>query len=410
MAILLLTLTPLSVYAQVDSNASFDIESNTIANWPQGPDLLSSTGVLMEIETGEVLYDKGMNELRYPASITKVMTALLALENSEPTDEVTFTASALQDMSLGTNIGMQEGEVLTMKQCLQVLMIKSANEVANQIGEYIGGSQAEFAKMMNEKAATIGCKNTNFVNASGMPDDNHYTTAYDMALIFREALKNKDFRKLIGKTGCTIPPTNKNPEKRSYHSSHAVFVEESSFHYKGCIGGKTGVTQEAHNTLVTGVKRGNIGFIAVVMRADDHASVCTDTISLFDYVYNNFELINETESSLLTPKGTKDQLEITEEAGDNANEIIKTYSLGEHALGTVRIISDNGEVTEAPETEQPASLAPTQVPTSTKTPLLNNEKLQSLQTPQMIILVLAILILLNLSLVVTKIIKNKKKL
>lgn len=233
------------VWAAVQNGEKYDIATNEISGWPKGPEIYSETGVLMEAETGTVLYDSGKDETRYPASITKVMTTLLALENSSLDEEVTFTQTGLERIYEGTNINMQVGEVLTMEQCLYAVMIKSANEVAAQVAEHVGGTQEKFVEMMNERAQELGCTNTNFANPSGLPDENHWTTANDMALIFREALKNEEFVKIIGTLSYTIEPTNMNPEPRTLTSHHALLVPSAPEHYDGCIGGKTGVTEAA---------------------------------------------------------------------------------------------------------------------------------------------------------------------
>lgn len=288
--------------AEVNNGATYPIETNTIEGWPQGPDIYSETAVLMDADTGAILYDKGMDEKRYPASITKIMTALLALENSNLDDQVTFTQECLADQTSDSgNIGMQVGEVLTMRQCLLALMIRSANDVATQIAVQIGGSVSAFADMMNQRAQELGCTNTHFVNASGMPDENHYTTAHDMALIFREAIKNQDFLDIIGTQSFTIDPTNMNPESRTYSTHHALVAESAPEHYEGCFGGKTGVTEASKNTLVSGATRDGMTLIAVAMRADA-GQVCQDHISMFDYGFDNFQKVEVPGGAVTIPK------------------------------------------------------------------------------------------------------------
>ena len=288
--------------AEVDNGASYPITTNAIEGWPQGPDTYSETAVLMDADTGTILYNKGMDEKRYPASITKIMTALLALENSNLDDQVTFTEECLADQTSDSgNIGMQVGEVLTMRQCLLALMIRSANDVATQIAVQIAGSVAAFADMMNQKAQELGCVNTHFVNASGMPDENHYTTAHDMALIFREAIKNQDFLDIIGTQSFTIDPTNMNPESRTYSTHHALVAQGAPEYYEGCFGGKTGVTEASKNTLVSGATRDGMTLIAVAMRADA-GQVCQDHISMFDYGFNNFQKVEVPGGAVTIPK------------------------------------------------------------------------------------------------------------
>ena len=304
MALLLFLQTTVISAAEIHNGAVYPIETNAISGWPQGTDTYAETAVLMEAETGAVLFGKGAHELRYPASITKIMTALLAIENCSMDEQVTFTEACLADQEPGSgNAGMKVGEILTMKQCLLVLMIKSANDVATQIAVHVGGSVEGFADMMNQRAEQLGCRNTHFVNASGMPDENHYTTAYDMALIFREAIKNELFREIISTLSVTIEPTNMNPEARSYNTHHALLSPSAPEHYEGCFGGKTGNTDASRCTLVSGAERNGMTLIAVALRADA-GEVCQDHIHMFDYGYNNFEKIQVSGGSVVVPKGT----------------------------------------------------------------------------------------------------------
>ena len=266
--------------------------TNLIPEWPQAPEIASETAILMDGDTGAILYNKGMDEIRYPASITKIMTCLLALEKAGLKEQVTFTQTVLSDPnSGGTNIGMQEGEILTMRQCLDVLMVQSANDVATQIAEYVGqGSVQNFVDMMNQKAQELGCQNTHFANASGMPDENHYTTAHDMALIFREAIKNEVFREIIKQQNVVVEPTNKNGETRIYSCHHALVAQSAPEYYEGCFGGKTGVTEVAKNTLVSGVTRDGMTLIAVTLRAEVE-QIYQDQIRLFNYGFENFQKV-----------------------------------------------------------------------------------------------------------------------
>ena len=154
------------------------------AQWPTGPAVQAASAIIMDASTGTVLYEKDADTPRYPASITKIMTLLLAVENCSLKEDVVFTETGTRDISWDSgNIGMQVGEVMSMRACLYALVIRSANEVAAQIAEHVGGTEQHFVDMMNERAAQIGCTNTHFVNASGLPDPDHYSTAHDLSLI-----------------------------------------------------------------------------------------------------------------------------------------------------------------------------------------------------------------------------------
>ena len=179
--------------------------------WPEGPEVQSPSVILMEMSTGTVLYEKNSDERNYPASITKIMTTLLALENSDLNEVVTFSDDAINNTE-GSGIYRDYGEQMTMEQCLYAVMLNSANECAYAVAEHVGGTVEHFVDMMNEKAAELGCTNTHFANPHGLFDENHYTTAHDMALIAKAAYQNETFRIITGTARYTIPPTNKHDE------------------------------------------------------------------------------------------------------------------------------------------------------------------------------------------------------
>lgn len=339
--------------AEVNNGTTYPVSTNAIANWPQGPDTYSETAVLMDADTGAILYNKGMDEKRYPASITKIMTALLALEHSSLDEEVTFTEECLADQTSDSgNLGMKVGEILTMRQCLMALMIRSANDVATQIAVHVAGSVSAFADMMNQRAQELGCVNTHFVNASGMPDENHYTTAHDMALIFQQAIKNQDFLDIIGTQSFTIEPTNMNPESRVLNTHHALLSASAPEHYDGCFGGKTGVTAASKNTLVSGAARNGMTLIAVAMRADA-GQVCQDHISMFDYGFNNFRKVEVPGGAVTIPKDVQvSDLTTTESADGEA--VRETYYFGQdYFVGTGTKTEEVAQGTEEPETLTP---------------------------------------------------------
>ncbi len=343
------------VFAAVDNGVSYPIESNNIANWPQMGNLYSEAAVLMDADTGAVICNKGMYEERYPASITKVMTTLLALENSQLTDQVTFTEEGLTRIAEGTNIDTRLGEVMTMEQCLNIVMMVSANEVAAQVAIQVAGSESAFAEMMNNRAAELGCKNTHFNNASGLPDENHYTSAYDMALIFSEALKNEEFRKIIENRTYTLPATNMHAEPRAYSTHLALVAEAAPEYYPDCIGGKTGVTTVALNTLVTAAERDGKTLVAVVLRADA-GQVCADSIAMYNYGFDNFTRIELNGGSVMVPNGvTEADLTTTQEG--RGDQVVEHYYYGEKYVGTALQTAATPEPTKEPE-ETPESYDP----------------------------------------------------
>ena len=198
-------LTPITAQATQDLEAQSleaynkTIESNSWEKWPTGPAVYAQSAIVMEADTGMILYAKDMEQKNYPASITKIMTALLALENCELNEEIEFSYHATHSIEYGSSsIARTEGEILTVEETLYGLMLSSANECANALAEHIAGSNEDFALLMNEKAKELGCVNTHFSNPSGLHDENHYTCAYDMALITKAALENEDFRRISG--------------------------------------------------------------------------------------------------------------------------------------------------------------------------------------------------------------------
>ena len=221
--------------------------------WPAGPEIVSASGIVMEADTGTILYEKNINDVHYPASITKILTTLLAIENSSMDEVVTFSYDAVHKTE-GSGIARDVDEQMTMEQCLYAIMLASANECAYAVAEHVGGDIGTFVQMMNDRAAQIGCQNTHFNNCNGLPDEQHYTSAYDMALIAREAYKNEAFRIICGTKTYTIPFTNKHTDAETYLQNHHQMLyplKTRKYLYDYCTGGKTGYTTVANNTLVT---------------------------------------------------------------------------------------------------------------------------------------------------------------
>lgn len=265
-------------------------ENGSTASWPSGPNVFAESAIVMEASTGLILYEKNINEVHYPASITKILTTLLAIENSSMGEIVTFSKEAVFGVDLNSSrVGIDVGEQLTMQQCLYAILLESANEVACAVAEHVAGSVEAFAQMMNDRAKELGCQNTHFVNPHGLPDPEHYTSAYDMALITREAMKNETFRKIFNTRTYIIPPTNLQSEQRPLRNHHR-FVLKQDYFYNDCIGGKTGYTSKAKYTLVSVAKRGDLELICVVMRDDSNEHQYTDTQKLFDYGFDNFSI------------------------------------------------------------------------------------------------------------------------
>lgn len=281
----------LSNIAPPDENVSF----------PKGPkakSITAASAIVMDADTGLVLYDKNINTKLYPASITKIMTTLLCIENCTMNETVTFKESEVLGLESGaSNIDTKVGETLTIEQCLYAIMLASANEVCLGVADYISGDIASFADLMNSRAKEIGCKNTHFSNPNGLHSDDHYTTVYDMAMISKEALKNSTFRKVAGTKVAYIPATNKHAARPAISNHHNMLTAYtySQYVYDSCTGGKTGFTSMAQNTLVTFAERDGMRLICVVMKGqgpkqDLNANIYTDTISLLDFAFENYQV------------------------------------------------------------------------------------------------------------------------
>lgn len=250
-------------------------------------DIASQSGAVIEVSTGQVLYQKNMETKQYPASITKVMTALLALEKGKLTDVLTVSEHAVYSVSGTSHIALAPGEVLTLEEALYGLMLASANDCAVAIAEYIGGSEENFVKLMNEKAKEIGAVKTHFANPHGLHAEDHFTTAYDMALITREAMKYPDFLKISSTVLYTMSPTNLQTEERPIANQNAM-LKNGQYGYEYAQFGKNGYTSQANNTMVVEAKRGSLDLICVVMNCATANQKYVDAAKLFDFCYDNF--------------------------------------------------------------------------------------------------------------------------
>lgn len=257
--------------------------------WADSPAIMGESGIVMEMSTGTILYEKNMHDAHYPASITKIMTALLAIENCEMDEIVTVPPEAVYMEDKGTHIALDAGEQLTVEQCLYAVMLASANDAAYALAEHVGGTYENFIRMMNEKAKEIGCQNTNFTNAHGLPDESHVTSAYDMALITKAVLQYDIFRTVSGTTYYEIPPTEYQKDLICMYNHHKM-IGKTEFQNAEVFAGKNGYTNAAGYTLVTCAQREDMVIICVVMggRGD---SIYQDTLKLLNYGLDGFEKV-----------------------------------------------------------------------------------------------------------------------
>ena len=305
--ILMLIVSPVPVYAEAGTEAAAETTTdaaaaaatptppvrdpltNHLTNWPQMSEINEDSAILMDADNGAILYSLDRDVQRIPASITKIMTCLLVIENTQMDEVITMTEAGMAEAYGGSsNISPILGEQFTVEQCLYMLMLKSANDIAAQLAEYVGGSVEAFVQMMNDRCALIGTTGTHFNNPNGLPGDNHYTTAMDMALIMQECLKNQTFRQIISTPIYTVPPTNLTPTERTYENHCKLIVESDAEHYYPyCIGGKTGYTDLAWRTFVTAAEKDGRTLICVTLHGPDKSDF-TDHKNLFEYGFNNF--------------------------------------------------------------------------------------------------------------------------
>jgi len=256
------------------SSASFHTRETAV-------EVAAEAAILYDATNDRVIFEKNADEKLYPASITKLMTALLVLENANLSDTVTFSKTAVTKLESGAvKLGLVEGDQVSVQDCLYGLLVKSANEVANGLAEHVGGSLSGFSDMMNRRAKELGCTGTNFVNPNGLNDPNHYTTCRDMAKIAKAAFANPTLCKMASTLSYEFPAT-KNASARTITPGHKMLYPTDSRYYEGIVGGKTGYTSLAGNTLVTCVDRNGVRMIAVILKAK--STHYADTKSLLDY-------------------------------------------------------------------------------------------------------------------------------
>lgn len=256
------------------------------------PEITAFSGIVIDCIDGRILYEKNSSERIYPASMTKVLTAILVVENCNMEDEVVISKNAITQVELGyLTANIKEGEVLTIEQLLNLLLISSYNDVANALAEHVGGSIDGFIVMMNNKAKEIGCTNTNFVNPNGAHNGQHYSTAYDMALIGKYAMQYEEIRDIVDTIYYELGATNKyNAADRLYQTTNEMILSGSSNYYKYAKGIKTGFTTPAGNCLMSYAEKNDLPLVSVITKATTSDSRYSDTKQILEYAYENNEI------------------------------------------------------------------------------------------------------------------------
>ena len=260
----------------------------------ESPSVSAESYFIMDNRTNKVLYSKEENKKMYPASTTKILTAILVLENSNLDDVVTASYDAIMSVPEGySSAKIQIGEQLTVEQLLELLLVPSANDAANVLAEHIGGTIDSFVTMMNTKINELGLTNTHFTNVYGLHHENHYTTAHDLAFMMKYCLKNDTFRKIAGKASCAIPATNMYGT-RSYNSTNELLISNNKNYYKYLTTGKTGFTSQAKECLVSSAYKDNLELICVVLGSNSRFN---DTKTLHEHVFSNYSIKNIVEEN-----------------------------------------------------------------------------------------------------------------
>lgn len=341
---------------ELDKAYKIPIESNTWAGWSEGPGTYGEAAIVMDVATGAVLYAKNIDAKEYPASITKVLTALVALENGTLTDTVTFSHDCVSFLQPGdSSVGLKEGNVITLEQALYATLLASANEAAYAVGENVGKNAGYdynwFIDQMNTRTAELGGVNSHFANTNGLHYKEHYTCARDMALIGRELFKHPEFFQIVQTLEYKIPKS-KTVEEHVFQQKDKMLRPENENYYKYAIGGKTGFTSDARSTLITMAQKGDMQVVCVVLRTYGK-NVYPDTRNLLKYAFKNFSRVNveeaeqsedvseflEGENYVILPKGaafTDLEKEVTIDGGV-ADTGTLTYTYQGTYVGSARV-------------------------------------------------------------------------
>ena len=268
---------------------TLEIQSNLYENWPLGPAIGAQAAILMDANTGSILYEKNIHEKLYPASITKLLTTYIAMQECELDEMVTFSENAVHSIKWweDANMGVHPGSALPMEDVLYGVLVGSANEAAYAVAEHISGNLENFSHLMNKTAKELGCLNSNFVSPNGIHDENHYTTAYDIALIAKAFFSNETLTKMSSTTRFDVPVMDTQTREGIILTAKSLLHPGKTYAYDALIGTKTGYTDYARQTLVSCAEKNGMKLICVILKEESPAQY-TDTIELFDYGFENF--------------------------------------------------------------------------------------------------------------------------
>ena len=301
-------------------------------DWPSDTGIESEAGIVMDADSGAVLFGQNIHVQKAPASITKILTALVVIENSSLDDTITFSHDAVYNVEdgSGNKNAIEEGDTLSVRDCIYLLLMRSSNQAANALAEHVGGSRDGFVKMMNEKTAELGCENSHFANPSGLNDDTQLTSVYDMALIASAAYKNDTLLTISKDKSYRLPATKNNPDGVTIQPEHKLLITtdtESPNYYPYAVAGKTGYTSIAGQTLVTYAIKDDRRQIAVTMKSTQ-ATHYQDTIALMDFGFLRFKNVNISENETAYTSGDQPV-----QIGDNS------YQPSDLSMDTLAVIT-----------------------------------------------------------------------
>ncbi|SHI47816.1 D-alanyl-D-alanine carboxypeptidase [Clostridium amylolyticum] len=253
------------------------------------PEVTAEGAVLMDGVTGKLIYEKNPDKRLSPASTTKIMTTVIVLENCNLNDKVTVGKNPPN--TDGSAVGIKTDEVFTVKDLLGGMLLESGNDCAEALAEHVAGSISDFAKLMNAKALELGCTNTNFVNPSGLYDENHYTTARDLALIMREAIKNPAFLEIEKLPFYQLPPSNLDPNPKWSNNKNQLMLKNSHYYYPYAIAGKTGYTIKARHSYTAAALKDNQILISAMINGEGKEFFFPETKNLLEYGFANFQVL-----------------------------------------------------------------------------------------------------------------------
>lgn len=307
----------------------------------------AKAALMIEKNTGKIIYEDSAKEKKYPASVTKILTAILVLENCELDDVATVSEKSISNIPSGYVIApLFAGEKMSIEDLLYALMLKSANDAAYVLAEHVGGSVEGFSDMMNKKAKELGCENTHFVNPNGIHNEEHYTTAYDLYLISKYAMQNEKFAKIVSTYQYTLSATNKYPNKdRVMQSTNYFLNPKSKFYNENVKGIKTGTTLEAGNCLITEITKDGFDYITVVLGAETSESKFSETQKMIKYAFDNYKFTNlhskgDVIENIEVEKATKETKNLNLVISDDIT-VINNIKIKENEMKSEITLNDN---------------------------------------------------------------------